>query len=341
MSDTATTVKADSATSGSGGDTGGSAASVPAQPTTALSAVQAAFKEEATPPSSGGTGDQPPAGDGQPPAAAASAPVVGQPPAQPSTDGGAGIAQLRSAYEALKQKYSRFDNMDIDDVLGWYEERQRFQNDPVAWYRQLGTELGSHPTFSTAMQPPKQDPEPQPDLYTVIDGEKVFSYSAGQQKKWQEWNDRRIDAKWEQRLNPMQEWVTQARNSAVNSQIVEGARTTATNVLNELRQYPHFKEGEAKIAQRLAAMDPKVKKEIGAIAALHLAYSQYLRDDVLPKRDADIKKQMEAEARRKANGSAGTVVPGTGGNTATQNRPQNVGQLANAFKSGKYATAGS
>lgn len=348
----ATTVKDSASAAPSPSSTGGTGTPASSGPTTARAAIEKAFTAEAQPPSSSGTpaGEAPkpiegvttpPAGDGveTPPAEGVASAAPGQQPTPPAqTAESVGIANLRAQYEALKRQYAPLEGMDIDEIRQWMAERARFRADPVAWYRQLGTELGGHEQFRSAMQPPaKPEPEPQPDLYAMVDGEKVYSYSAGQLKKWHEWNNRQTQAMIEERLNPMQRWVSQAERTTRDNQIMASSRSTAAEVLGEMRTYPHFKEGEAKIAERLASIPKAVRQKVGAIAALHMAYAAYLKHDVMPNRDAEVRKQVEADARRKAAASTGSVAPGGGQQTGTGKRPMNQKELADKLRSGAYA----
>lgn len=332
MAEDATTVKDSGGATGAASSTG--AAATPNTGATALSAVTAAFKS--TPDSSSGAGitlPQTPPAEGQPPVV-----VPGQ---QPPPAPGDGIAQLRSAYDALKAKYARFENLDHDQLHSWWEQRQAFEKDPTGWYRQLGDELTAHPRFSKALQPPPaEEPEPQPDLYTLVDGEKVPVFSAKRQAEWRSWNDKRMESKFSQLVNPLQEYVGQARNESTRRQIMAQSKDTVTNVMKEMATFPGFTEGKAEIAAILKALDPKLKKEIGAIASLHHAYNMWYRDKGHVTVKSGLEKQIREEFAREAGASSGNVRPGGGGGTGQRKSPTNQNELAKALASGQYANAG-
>lgn len=275
-----------------------------------------------------------PAGGGtvQPPAGAQPVTV----PAKPGPD--AGIAQLRTAYEDTKRKLQVYEGMDAEEARIALAQWKRFSSDPLSYYKQLGSELGAHPDFKDKLTPKVEEPEPQPDMYTVVNGEKHLVYSATQLAKWRDWNNQKLMGQVEEKLNPMQSWVEKAQESAEQNAVEINARETTTRVMAEMRKYPHFTvENEPKIAALLAQIPRSTKKAIGAVGSLFLAYQTFLKSDVFPTLEAETRKKVEADYARKAAASSGNVKPGGGGAGATGKSPTNPKSLAEKMASGAYS----
>lgn len=288
-----------------------------ARPATALDAVRAAADRLSKP--------APPAApdNGQPPAEG----VI--PPVAPDSEG---IRNLRTAYDTFKGKVGWAENLDaaeVQDALSLIADMRR---DPVSFYRQLGTDLTGHPTYGKALQPPPaEEPEPGPDLFsTDPQGNRIELYSAKRQKEWREWNDKRVMSQVDQRLNPLQQWHQTAQREEQNRTIIEGARSTASEVMKDMRtNYPYFtKEAEPKIAEYLAKVPADTKRRIGAVAALHVAYTQYLKNDVFPTIDSKAEAKIRKEFGMKAASSQGGVKPGGGNVAGAVKKPTTVAELS-------------
>lgn len=107
------------------------------------------------------------------------------------------------------------------------------------------TLAGYRATAPQATAQPAPDPEPQPDL----EANGKAWYSAEQMAKWREWNDRRIEAKFDQRFKPIEDWRTQTaeqqqRAEAERQQIDYAQRTYA-----EVSALPLFTENREAIAR--------------------------------------------------------------------------------------------
>lgn len=333
MEDTATTVKdsapaapsAPAATPAApSGPAASTPASTPAAPRTALDAVNAANDRlSKAAPSAAPTTGPTPAASVTPPGPAANVPPVVEPE---------GIRNLRTAYEGYKGKVGWAENLSQEEVqtaLGLIADMRR---DPVAFFRDLQSELTGHPEYSKMLgagTAPAAEPEPGPDLFTTDgQGQRVELYSAAQQKKWREWNDKRVNGQLDQRLSPLQDWHKSAQQQEQQRQLLANAQSTTTAVLKQMRDLPHFKDGEDKIAARLAKIDPATKKQLGAIGSLNLAYNLYLKEEVFPTYDSKAEARVRAEFDKKAN-AGGSVKPGGGQAPATGGkRPTNQRELA-------------
>lgn len=278
-----------------------------AAPATALDAVNAAADRLSKADSSPVT-DQ----TGQPPAGVVN--PSGQQPPRPEDEG---IRNLRTAYEGYKGKVGWAENLNKADVDGAMSLIAEMRADPVAFFRQLQADLTGHPEYSKLLdsgRAPAEEPEPGPDLYTTdAAGNRIEMYSAKRQKEWREWNNKQQTQQFEQRLSPLQSWHQNAQRDEQRRQIIEGARTTTTEVLTEMRQMPHFagKDNEAKIADYLGKIPQAVKQKVGAIAALHMAYNTYLKNDVFPSIDAKAEARIRADFNKRAAAGNGSVKPGS------------------------------
>lgn len=305
------------------------AAAPASTPVTARSAVEGAFDRA-------GKDASPASGDGKPPAGVVTPPV---PPAgTPPPPGDTGLANLRTAYENLKRNTEWARSLNPDQVRIILARWDAMQRDPLSFYRQLGAELNTVPDYAAQLAPPKDDPEPGPDVYTMVNGEKVEMYSAKRQKEWREWNDRQSDRRQEERINPLMEWVNKAKAQAEEGEIRTEARKTVSQVLTDLREVPYFKENEERVSQVLAQMNPGIKAQIGVIASLYLAWSYVQRHHVFPTITSEAEKKVREDMERKAAAAAGSARPNGGGQSAGSGaRPSNPAQLAAKMATGAYS----
>jgi hypothetical protein len=122
--------------------------------------------------------------------------------------------------------------------------------------------------------------------------------------------------------------MSQAQEAEEKRQISALAAEQTDAVMTEMRRMAHFtKENEPAINKRFAAIPMEVKQAHGTIAALYLAYIQFLNEDILPKIKADAVREADADNRRRANAGAGNVRPGGGTNVGGK-APTNPRELA-------------
>lgn len=160
-------------------------------------------------------------------------------------------------------------------------------------------------------------PEPKEEDYTLPkpslqseDGK--AAYSADDMNKALEILERKLTAKFEGQLKPLQETTGRMSEADETAQVQHNSRVKAGQVLTEMRTRPHFKDNEVKIAATLRQMDPRIKKELGPVGALMKAYTDVLASDVFPSLSSTAEQRVRDENARKAAGSA-IVVPGAGG----------------------------
>jgi hypothetical protein len=185
----------------------------------------------------------------------------------------------------------------------------QLQANPVEVVTQLLTELSGHQDYGQAIisqaakvlqgrrgSAPREDPEPQPDLIAE-NGAPV--YSATQQREWLTWNQRRMQAEFEAKLDaglrPLKE-LTQERAVA---RVQQQATETADRKLAEARQWHGFKDHEAEIA---AAW-----KQHPEWTTLEQAYVHFFHDTLLPALTANAEAKVVAGLQQKA--AANTLSP--------------------------------
>ncbi len=93
------------------------------------------------------------------------------------------------------------------------------------------------------------------------------------------------------------------------TQVRTQAESEAGDALAQAKDLPHFWENRAKIAEKLAAMDPSIRQRFGAVAAMHMAYAQVLKESVLPALGTQAEQNVRDEYKRKANAASGSVNP--------------------------------
>lgn len=106
-------------------------------------------------------------------------------------------------------------------------------------------------------------------------------------------------------MQPFVEFTGSEQEKAQQRDLLERNRQTASTVLTEARELPHFKEHEKAIAEKLKGMDVEVKKRLGPVAALYRAYNLVLSESVLPTINVSAAQRVRDENIRKAAASHG------------------------------------
>lgn len=315
-----------------------------ARPGTAAASLEKVAKA-AEPPSSSGNPDQPASG-ASPELAKEPAATVPSGQLGSNTDDWEGIPEGRrtaitrnlresAAKEAreamLKELGLPVDGYSADQVRAQLGLVSRFAADPVAFWRQLGTELAEagHP-LGGSDNTADNDPEPQPDMVSEDGKHKV--YSDAQLRKLREWDQRQMEAKFLSHVNPMREFMEQSQNREHVTNIIHESRSKASEVLTEARKLPYFKENEKAIGEALAAIPKEVRAEVGSVAALYIAYNHVLRDKVFPTIGQKTEQEVRESLREKAAAGVGQVHVGSGQTPAAKAAPRNVDQLAARMK---------
>ena len=161
-----------------------------------------------------------------------------------------------------------------------------------AWAGQLGGSQGQ-PTAETN----GAEAEPQPDYFTQDEaGNKTPFYSGPQLRKWQDWNARKTQADIDKKLSPiLAREAEQKRRDEFNAEYQQG-RQVMEKRLNEMRQWPHFKEHEADLKTYLKEKEYKV--------SLEDAWFHVLNTKVLPTLSQTVRAETLAQQRTLAASSS-------------------------------------
>jgi hypothetical protein len=192
---------------------------------------------------------------------------------------------------------------------------------PAAFAQELLRRFGPAP----AAGPAGDDADPEPDLVTT-DGKKR-GYSADAMRKIIANEVRRAVADVRKEYAPALEYAKEGRQQQEVESIKADARKVGSEVMQTARTYPHFQENEDAIAEKLAAMNPQVRKRMGAIAALHFAYVQVLQEKVFPTLSATAEQNVLDDLKRKAAATDGSVSP-NGASSGVRPSPKNPQELS-------------
>mgnify|MGYP001614198964 CR=1 FL=1 len=272
--------------------------SAPSAPAAAPSAVASLERASASLESASSAGSSAPAGPQGTPNEGAIGPSAAGVVARPT--GEAPESRIQAAVANARRE--------LTDRLGWAEHLDREEvQDAVDMLR----ELSSNPReFMARLQQELQgdeiEPDPDPDLVSPDGKVKAYSHAAVAKLLGN------LEKRLSKQFRPALEYATESRASqAVQSRIAEYQRV-GREALSEARKMPHFTEHEALISQKLADMNPEYRRSIGAIAALHVAYTQVLQEKVFPTLRQQTEQEVLSGFKKSANSSAGSVQPGGG-----------------------------
>lgn len=140
---------------------------------------------------------------------------------------------------------------------------------------------------------PTGDPEPGPDLQDQS-GNTLFS--SKQMQKWQQWRERQLEARFNERLSPLLTAHQQAQERATIEHAYQAEYARQAKVLEAMREKPHFKEHEAEIKAYLAAKNYE--------GTLDEAYVHVLTTKVLPSLQSQERAATLAELKTQAAASS-------------------------------------
>lgn len=239
-------------------------------------------------------------------ATGATPPVVagGKPAGVPPEDRWPSIlenARIKAAEDALKP-YAWAKDVKADDARVALTILQSLRNDPKALWRELGARIGAE-----AEPAAKLEEFPTADLVSA-DGAKA--HSDANLSKILDIFERRLMTKFQGELRPLMEFRDGEMETRTQTQTVAKAKELAGQALTDARQRPHFTENEPAIVEILTKMDPTIKKSVGPIAAMYMAYNQMLAEKVFPTIETTAAEKVRAENLKKAN--AGGIHPAGG-----------------------------
>jgi hypothetical protein len=188
--------------------------------------------------------------------------------------------------------------------------RGDLQRDPVVFIERLLAEAAGRPdlvqqvrsiagrVLGTSASAPSQAPasddqEPKPDFQS--ENGTPF-YSAPQLQKWQEWNQRRMQAVIDQRLAPI-EHERQARQAETSRrETFNRFYEDGSKQLDELKKLPHFNENFEKVKAYMETQNYGI--------SLDAAFLHVLTSDVLPALSQTERAKTIAELRTQAAGTS-------------------------------------
>lgn len=217
-------------------------------------------------------------------------------------------AAVKNAREAaskeVHEKYGLAPNTDPRDVQVGMGLLTDIRADTKGFLLQLASEMGAKVVFE-GDTPAKEEvlTYPEPSLVSQ-DGAKA--YSSDDILKILDIQKKQIMGE----LRPDLEYV---RNSKTSAQEAESRRQVAEYTSQQLaaaRKLPHFTtENEPKILAKLQAIPQDVRRSVGPIAALHMAYNTFLQDDIFPTIDTAAEARVRESYAKKANAGRGQAHP--------------------------------
>lgn len=211
-------------------------------------------------------------------------------------------AAVRNAREELTKKLGWAEGLDQNDVKIALGIIAQLRSDPRSFATQLMSEIADE----------RDAPEPEPDL--ISEDGKHRAYSAALQKQIWDIREKRLKREFKGELSPLQQSEAGRQQFAQRAAIMRNAQAVAKDALTEIRKQPHFtKENEPAIAAKLNAIDPQVRQTVGSVAALYMAYNQFLAEKVFPTIASTTEQDVITDMQRKAAASAGGVRPASNG----------------------------
>lgn len=202
-----------------------------------------------------------------------------------------------AAEEALKP-YAWARDMKAEEVEAAISLVTTLKKDKVAFWRELGDLIGQKaPAGETA-----DEAFPEADVISS-DGVKVFSSDA--LKKTLDIFKKQLMTQFQGELRPLMEFRDGELSTRERAGLVNNAKSLAGRALTQARALPHFKENEPAIVAKLQAMDPAIRKEVGPVAAMYMAFEAVKAETVYPTWQAESDKRVRAEYDKKAAASGG------------------------------------
>lgn len=222
------------------------------------------------------------------------------------------LASSGKSPEQIQEALSLYDGIDGDPAgfLGRFYETLEAHPQYRQQMRQWAARVLAGGRARPAETPveaadPQRDPEPTPDFQ---DERGVPFFSAPQLQKWEQWRERQIEARLQQRLEPLLR-RHQAQEQAESERVaLQAEYDRQAKILEDMRQKPFFKDHEADIKAYLA--------ERGYNDTIERAYVHVLTTKVLPTLQAQERSATLTELKTQA--AASTVKPSTAAPTTAK-----------------------
>jgi hypothetical protein len=216
------------------------------------------------------------------------------------------------------------------DIERYVTLARRLFADPSAFHTQLGSELNQGKPA-----PVEELVDPKPDLRSE-DGKLAYSHEASLAIARNAAERMRRELR--QEFAPALQYAQTGTEREAVQQIKAEANATAAEVLGAARQLPHFKEHEVEISRVLSTIDPAVRRKVGSVAALYMAYNKVLAEHVLPTLSATTERQTIADLQRSAHAGASGLAAAPAAPKPAVVRDGNVDDLAKLLER-KHAEA--
>jgi hypothetical protein len=246
-------------------------------------------------------------------------------------------ARIRQEVEQQYTGLKDFAQIDASERAGLLVWQRALSGDPQALAR-----IKANPDAVQAIQrlfvaeQQAQDTEPEPDLQAP-DGTLV--YSAAKQREWRECNNRQLEKKFSEQLQPLQRmsqtFEQRERQDAYNN-------TTASAVARLTASEPDFKEHKRdvwelinsdRVLSKMAIGDPaRPDIEPDPATAIEIAWGRVYRTKVLPAKQKTSEADVVANLQQRA--VAGTVNP----SAATSSTPKKFTGFGEALQ--HFSTTG-
>lgn len=292
---------------------------------TAIEAVEKAYAAE-----SGPSPDSPspasPEVSSAAPTPAATSPVAG---GSPTTDAPehrieAAVRNAREkANQEWKEKVGWADGLEQAKVKRALDILSRLDADPKAFVSQVNQELGVlNPT------------DPDPDLVSA-DG-KLRAYSADAMRQIVANVEARMTRALEGKIRPALDFTKQQQDELARNRIISDAHKTINTVLEDARKTMPWLAGkdnderqkiEGALAEKINGYPAELKAQLGPIGTFYRAASEYYYTVIQPAQRAQAEATVDANNKRKAAASLGTVGP-AGSAASRVKRPTTVDELA-------------
>lgn len=292
----------------------------------AAEAASSAAPEPAVP---AGT-PSPTAGSGTP---GATSGAIGQPKGAVSASGQpAGEAPesrieraVHNAREAVRQevesKFSAFRGMDPADAQAGLQLLHAIRSNPQEFLQELGGRINQG----------READEPYPEADLVSADGKLKTYRAETLHKAFDVHGNRVIAQVMQKIQPYLDFInTEQGRRQVAEQEGQQVQMIST-ALADARKLRHFtKANEGAILESLRAIPQEQRDALGPVAALHMAYNNFVESHVFPTIDSDAEARVRANFQKKVHATTGTVSPSSSDQTGEPKRPvlRNSDQLA-------------
>lgn len=223
----------------------------------------------------------------------------------------AAVRNARQLAQAETLRSYGLEGVDPADVRVGMEILADIRKDPKSFWQRLGTELGAQGGGKTTEE--VEEDYPEADLISP-DG-KLKTYSIDAHRKALDIHGRKIQKQLMGELRPVMDFVENEKSTRSTAEAQAAVQTLVGQTLTEARKLPHFtKENEPLIVEKMKAIAPEVKRAIGPVAALYMAYNQMMAEKVFPGIDAAAEAKVRDSYAKKANASNGSTHPvSTGG----------------------------